>query len=387
VTSDEAMAPPESRVPRFRRSLLTAAAAAGGALATQALVRPSPVAASDVVLGATNTTASATTIRTNEVAANAKALVGVVTHTDAGPSTAGVMGQSNATNGNGVFGVALAGNSKGVRGRSVSGRGVFGEASGVSGSSYGVFGSAMSPSGLAVYGRNKATTGLAGGVFGVTDSSSGQGTTGVANSPTGATHGIVGYVLSNNGTGVAGYASASSGLTEGVVGQVNSTTGRGVLGYATSSASLGSGVVGLASGSNGYGVAGYAMGNGSDAIGVKGSAPSTGYAGYFNGRVHVVGDFTNPGGSALIDQPDDPANRTLAHGFVEAPERLSVYSGTVTLDARVGHRSGCPATCGRSMPSTAISSPRSAPRHPACTSRASSRPPRSEYPVRRCAGR
>jgi hypothetical protein len=55
--------PPEPNRPRSRRSLL---AAAGGALATQALVRPSPVAAADVVLGAVNTATAATTIRNTQ---------------------------------------------------------------------------------------------------------------------------------------------------------------------------------------------------------------------------------------------------------------------------------------------------------------------------------
>src|SRR6186997_976631 len=95
--------------PRSRRALLTAAAAAGGALATQALVRPSPVAAADVVLGATNTASSVTTIRSNEASASAKALSGVVLFAGTGNSTAGVYGQSNAANGNGVFGVAPTG--------------------------------------------------------------------------------------------------------------------------------------------------------------------------------------------------------------------------------------------------------------------------------------
>src|SRR5262245_12651578 len=92
--------------PRSRRSLLTAAAAAGGALAAQALVRPSPVSAADVVLRAVNNATTLTTIRTTEATSTAKALMGLVTFAGSGPSTAGVFGQSNASNGNGVFGMA-----------------------------------------------------------------------------------------------------------------------------------------------------------------------------------------------------------------------------------------------------------------------------------------
>jgi hypothetical protein len=116
---------PSRIAPRSRRSLLAAAAAAGGALATQALVRPSPVAAADVVLGAVNTATNATTIRNTQALSSAKAIVGLVTTTIAGSSTAGVQGQSNATNGNGLFGVAMSGPSaKGAWGRSagISGR-------------------------------------------------------------------------------------------------------------------------------------------------------------------------------------------------------------------------------------------------------------------------
>jgi hypothetical protein len=63
-----------------------------------------------------------------------------------------------------------------------------------------------------------------------------------------------------------------------------------------------------------------------------------GYAGYFVGRAHVngnlsvVGSISKGGGGFLIDHPLDPASRYLEHSFVEAPERLNVYRGTVTLD-------------------------------------------------------
>jgi hypothetical protein len=59
-----------------------------------------------------------------------------------------------------------------------------------------------------------------------------------------------------------------------------------------------------------------------------------GQAGHFSGDVQVLGEITKSGGGFLIDHPSDPANRNLAHSFVEAPERLNVYRGTVTLDRR-----------------------------------------------------
>jgi hypothetical protein len=63
-------------------------------------------------------------------------------------------------------------------------------------------------------------------------------------------------------------------------------------------------------------------------------AGSASFAGWFNGKVHVNGALSKSGGSFLIDHPGDPGNRTLEHSFVEAPERLNVYRGNITLDAR-----------------------------------------------------
>src|SRR5262245_49231270 len=109
----------EASATRTRRSLLTAAAAAGGALAAQAIVRPSPVAAADVMLGAVNVATTSTEIRSTQEWIQAKAIVGHVTYTGAGSSTAGIFGQSDALNGSGVQGWAMSGSSsRGVVGQS-----------------------------------------------------------------------------------------------------------------------------------------------------------------------------------------------------------------------------------------------------------------------------
>jgi hypothetical protein len=60
----------------------------------------------------------------------------------------------------------------------------------------------------------------------------------------------------------------------------------------------------------------------------------TAYAAYFHRKVHVAGTLSATTKHFLIDHPQDPANRTLSHACVEAPEMLTVYSGTVVLDAR-----------------------------------------------------
>jgi hypothetical protein len=64
------------------------------------------------------------------------------------------------------------------------------------------------------------------------------------------------------------------------------------------------------------------------------------YAGLFEGSVlmaggvWIYGSLNEPRGSFRIDHPLDPANKYLAHSFVESPETLNVYDGVVGLDAR-----------------------------------------------------
>src|SRR5262245_66111565 len=100
----------ELPVPRTRRSLLLAAAAAGGALTARAMTSVEPVHAvngDSVKVGTVNAGSAGTEVRNTAAASNAIALKGVVTTGVVGPSTAGVFGQSNAHNGNGLFGIGL----------------------------------------------------------------------------------------------------------------------------------------------------------------------------------------------------------------------------------------------------------------------------------------
>jgi len=73
-----------------------------------------------------------------------------------------------------------------------------------------------------------------------------------------------------------------------------------------------------------------AQGTTADALYVTTSG--SGRAGYFNGDVHVNGTFSKNAGSFLIDHPYDPANKYLAHSFVESPDMMNVYNGNVILD-------------------------------------------------------
>ncbi|MBL7765594.1 MAG: hypothetical protein JNJ58_05845 [Chitinophagaceae bacterium] len=84
--------------------------------------------------------------------------------------------------------------------------------------------------------------------------------------------------------------------------------------------------------------------NGTVNVGVYGDVNSTGatansYAGYFNGKVGVVGNLAVTGsvskgsGTFLIDHPLDPANKYLYHSFVESPDMMNIYNGNITTDA------------------------------------------------------
>lgn len=52
-----------------------------------------------------------------------------------------------------------------------------------------------------------------------------------------------------------------------------------------------------------------------------------------NGSVAVTGALSKAGGSFKIDHPLDPDNKYLYHSFVESPDMMNVYNGTVTTDA------------------------------------------------------
>ncbi len=56
------------------------------------------------------------------------------------------------------------------------------------------------------------------------------------------------------------------------------------------------------------------------------------YAGYFVGKVQVVGNLAKSSGSFKIDHPLDPENKYLNHSFVESPDMMNVYNGNAILD-------------------------------------------------------
>ena len=53
----------------------------------------------------------------------------------------------------------------------------------------------------------------------------------------------------------------------------------------------------------------------------------------FFGDVTIQGTLTKTAGTFLIDHPLDPANKYLAHSFVESPDRKNIYDGVGVADA------------------------------------------------------
>jgi hypothetical protein len=218
-----------------------------------------------------------------------------------------IISAANFGEGYAIQGIAHSGNG-GVGVRGISGAS--------SGENYGVYGVSLSNGGRGVYGGAHITIGQSYGVHGVSRSSSGRGVFGHANALTGTTYGVYGQATSSGGIGVfgespligiAGSATSTSGMNIGVQGATFSSSGAGVWAVATSS-----------SGTN-YGINARTQ-------------SSAGYAGYFEGRVHVTGNLSKGGGSFEIDHPLDPDNLILRHSFVESPDMMNVYNGNVITD-------------------------------------------------------
>ena len=267
---------------------------------------------------------------------NASAIYGQASATTG--NTNGVTGKSLSATGVGVYGWASSttGNDSGMVGQTDSttdfASGVFGVATASSGQTYGTVGSTNSTSQNAsgVYGNATATTGATNGVFGQTYSSDGNadGVYGLASATTGGAAGVVGATYGPNGSGVEGVANTAGGFSEGVAGINRSTSGdaNGIYGQTNS----GGGVAGYFDNyAGGYILVGTINGNGTHMFHVDGSGD-----GYFAGNLQVGGTLSKGGGSFKIDDPLDPANKTLSHSFVESPDMMNIYNGNVATDKR-----------------------------------------------------
>ncbi len=171
-------------------------------------------------------------------------------------------------------------------------RGVAVTNSKVTGTTYGIFSVARSPSARGVYGLANNVDGTGYGVLGVSNGSTGHGVRGIAqaNITNKASYGVSGKSESVKGAGVFGEATRGVG----VLGQANSVANgpangstaiagvRGVI-SSTTPGSFSAGVWGINNGTStkGVGVAGYHAGSGYAVYGLVNG--NSGYAGYFEG--------------------------------------------------------------------------------------------------------
>jgi hypothetical protein len=131
--------------------------------------------------------------------------------------------------------------------------------------------------------------------------------------------------LSDKGVGVRGDSQTGNGVEGVTLGEANGVSG------VHFSRDPGSGVFGLSV--LGNGVEGFTFSRDRATAAVRGEAKRPGLAGLFVGDVKVTGQIMKGGGGFHIDHPLDPERKTLTHSFVESPEMLNVYSGTVTTDS------------------------------------------------------
>jgi hypothetical protein len=381
-------AAPQSRRSVLKRSLTAATAAAAAAVGVRSLASPHAAEAANgqpVLLGKNANDATLQTVVRN-TAAGGKALVGLASNTTQSGASAGVYGQSNASQGFGVYGVGHTG----IHGRGnalpnswgVGGSGVYGVVG--AGTTRGVTG--YGPQGVSGFATGSNSTGTYGegdfGVFG--RGNAGANSYGVYGA---GPFGLVGHGTKHGVTGTGPFALVGAGTTRGV-------TGTGPIGvYGASSTANGAGVYGQGD----YGV--YGKGNvGAQSYGLYGTGPfgvvadgtsvavwgdggtygvraygttagiyadcapdpqgfqrpsilalrgirawpsggSIFYAGEFVGAAIVHGplwadDYEDLSGAVRMDHPLDPANRYLRHAKVASPDMLNIYSGSVVLNAR-----------------------------------------------------
>lgn len=94
-----------------------------------------------------------------------------------------------------------------------------------------------------------------------------------------------------------------------------------------------SGYVGVWGQGASWGLYGAATATSGQNYGVYGTTSSPdGYAMFAQGRVHVNGTLSKSAGSFKIDHPLDPDNKWLSHSFVESPDMMNVYNGTIVTD-------------------------------------------------------
>jgi hypothetical protein len=252
--------------------------------------------------------------------------------------------------------------------------GVYGSATGGSGSNYGVYGTTDMATGFGVYAINTNSngTGLLGigndisGSYltsgsGLAGSSDNVGVYGYGNNTSNSV-GIYGNSINSNGDGVFGINSTSSGtgagcgvygLTEqsgsgsaGVMGVNDNATGDGVIGIASGSTTYyttgyGDGVAGTTDNAAGYGVKGtYYDGSDGDRSGYLGSSNYGAFGQYNNGRYGylggstrgIEGSYSSAGPWGFIGGADEGVYGNAGNGTYAGYFAGDVWTGDVYAD-------------------------------------------------------
>ena len=271
--------------------------------------------------------------------------------TAGGNGVTGFVGEATGVIGNSVRGVGVHGITGGTGNPGVYGQ-TFGDTDGLpagpgvwgsSDTGYGVFGSsqvhdavagvvfqtgngvvgehdALDPFGAGVLGIGGFTTGVRGVTF---RDGAGPGVHGETHG-VGAAEGVLG--TSDLSAGVRGVGVANDGTVGLTTGGGNGVTG---VHFATTPGAGVSGISVLGNGVDGLTFAD--MKRSPNVAAVRGQS-ANGFAGLFVGKVRITGSLSKGGGGFTIDHPEDPENQYLSHSFVESPEMLNVYSGTVTTN-------------------------------------------------------
>jgi hypothetical protein len=253
---------------------------------------------------------------------------------------AGLFGRGGGTHGVGVRGVGADDSEGGSFADGVTGQGS-GYYSGVSG-----FGGKADGGGLYGQGGGKHGPGVRG--IGADDSEGGSFADGVTGQGSGHYSGVSGFGGPLHGAGLYGRGGLS--VPEG-----SGPGGPGVRGYGGPSKAdgvqgFGDGVQGYGGGSRTAGVRGKAREEGGNGVIGEANVPggwaiygisegfAGGYAGYFEGNVHVKGNLnvtgsvTKGGGAFQIDHPLEPESKYLVHSFVESPDMKNIYDGVAAAD-------------------------------------------------------
>ena len=142
---------------------------------------------------------------------------------------------------------------------------------------------------------------------------------------------MTGVSASTCSDGVAGINTATSGIANGIFGQTYSS--QGVAGYFDNEGG-GYVLVAVVNGGPGHLFDVDGSGNGKFAGSLTAGSLTVTGSGQINGDLNVGGTLTKGGGSFKIDDPLDPANKYLYHSFVESPDMMNIYNGSVKLNAR-----------------------------------------------------